>query len=57
MSYREVAEFAVVPGYEGGVVVSAPDEPRYMNYTPTHLQRTDLKDLVRASLTHNTPIV
>lgn len=31
---------------ERGVRVAAPDEARFMVYTPPQLQRTDLKDLM-----------
>lgn len=40
---REVVEFIEE---ERGVRVAAPDEARFMVYTPAQLQRTDLKDLV-----------
>lgn len=40
---REVVEFIEE---ERGVRVAAPDEARFMQYTPPQLQRTDLKDLV-----------
>jgi hypothetical protein len=43
---REVAKFVEEPG---GVRVADPDQTRYMNYTPPHLNRTDLKDLVGRS--------
>jgi hypothetical protein len=42
-SNREVVEFIEE---ERGVRVAAPDEARFMVYTPPQLQRTDLKDLV-----------
>ncbi len=41
--HREVVDFLEEAR---GVRVAAPDEARYMVYTPPQLQRTDLKDLV-----------